>query len=1384
MSSDETSPPASRREDRPPSGDWPRIPDFEITDVLGRGAMGVVYRARQVSLNRPVALKLVSSGPTASESALARFRVEAEAVGRLQHANVVQIFAVGEYQGLSYMALELVEGGTLSERLGHKPQGPAAAAALVEVLARAIHVAHENGIVHRDLKPSNILLKASEGATGSALRASPVARDSRESPRAAARPESPAGPRPAGSSGLASATYGVPKIADFGLARLLDSTSRLTRTGDVMGTPCYIAPEQAMLISHRAKPKGEAAATVDVYSLGAILYEMLTGRPPFEAESTMKTLLQVLHEEPVSPSRLQPRLPRDLTSICLKCLEKGPSRRYQSAEELADDLDRFLHGKPTRARRIGGMGRAWRWCRRRPLIVAMAAAMAVLCVAGAAVLSELRRQAEGDRRLARGNAERAAVLRELAEENRYVSLVAQAQLEWQRNNPTAAMTLLERCEPEPGGADRRGWEWHHLKSLLRAELATLGLGEGGELQASRVRMSGDGRYLVAGGGLLYARPKAEGRLNVWDLGSWTSGRQPRLVASLREGPEFVTALATSRDGGLVAFGLKDGAVRLWRPRGEQGSRELGRHGAMITDLSLSPDGGRLASADRDGRVTVWDTRDGRPLFRLVGRRVKFVGDGRRVVSGGPSELPSESGITVWDATDGRRLRDLRISAAGFDVSHDGRHLVLWGGAEARIVDLESGHVLATLTGHTGEVAESAFCPDGMHVATASADRTVRIWDARTGSEELTFRGHGDGVESVAFHPTGRSVASCDRQGGHVKLWDLTQHPEYRTARGLPPVPRSTRSLVVPRVVLALSFSDDSRRLLEVRHDGISREEDALGGPRSGPLRAFPVMGKWLVPATVAAFAPDARRLAAVSRSAPNVVQVWDTESEKELAQLQAAQPIYHVAWSGDGRRLATSGLDWKQTGRLREVKVWDVERASALAEFRPGWLARSRFAGLYGVAALDATGGRVALDDYGEDGAVRITLCDVSTGQGRQSMPAGEDPIHALAFSPDGRLLASGTLDGRVVIHDLTTGRPLHQRPIAGPGVAMGMLAFSPDGRRLAAVDREEVQVWHVALGHRLLSLRGASPRRGDDGFNPRVAWSRDGRMLASSNHDKRVTAWFGGEGETVSDRREGAEGRAFAWHLGHAQVAIWEPELRQAAEFHLSSLAALPPPSEELAFERSLLYACVGRREEAARGVAQSYARRPAGTPGRAYEYALVLLQAGDVGEWRRLCRDLIDRFGTTDEPPIANDLVRNVVLAPDPIENASRLLHLSDVAGRDTPNQPEKALHRGAVLYRLGRFEEAIRSLEAVAPASDESRPAWAFLAMCHARLGRSDEGRRWYRRVEEWAAELGGATKDRAMAVIPASVGWQRWAQAVVLLREAETVLRGREDARSRH
>ncbi len=363
--------------------------DYELLEEIGRGGMGVVYRARQRSLKRLVALKVMVFGPGASPEFIKRFRAEAVSAAGLHHPNIVAIHEVGIHQGQQFFVMEYIEGQSLAQLVGHEPLPARRAAAYLKTIAEAVHYAHERSILHRDLKPSNVLIDAED----------------------------------------------QPHVVDFGLARRLDGDSELTITGQVLGSPNYLPPEQA------TGQRVRVSRRTDVYALGATLYHLLTGRPPFQAESLAQTLDQVLHADPVSPRLLNPSVPRDLETICLKCLEKEPARRYPLAQVLADELGHFLAGEPIRARPLSLADKAWRWCRRKPQVASLAGvAMLTFLLGFAGVVWEWR-HSEGHRRRAEAG--------ELsARQNAYAADMREVQRALENSDLGRARELLDRYRPE------------------------------------------------------------------------------------------------------------------------------------------------------------------------------------------------------------------------------------------------------------------------------------------------------------------------------------------------------------------------------------------------------------------------------------------------------------------------------------------------------------------------------------------------------------------------------------------------------------------------------------------------------------------------------------------------------------------------------------------------------------------------------------------------------------------------------------------------------------------------------------------------------------------------------------------------------------------------
>jgi hypothetical protein len=509
---------------------FPKVPGYEILEEIGRGGMGVVYKAWQLSLKRPVALKMVLAGGHASPQVLVRFRAEAEAVARLAHPHIVQVFEVGAHDGLPYCALEFVDGGSLEARLKGGPLPPGEAARLVRLLAGAMHLAHSRNIVHRDLKPANVLLGGDD----------------------------------------------TPKVTDFGLARQLDADGQQTVSGTVMGTPSYMAPEQASGRAHEAGP------VADVYALGAILYACLTGRPPFRGATQLETLEQVRNQEPVPPGALQPGVPRDLETICLKCLRKEPEKRYSSARELADDLTRFERGEPVQAHAVGVSERLGKWARRNPAVAGLAGGVGLLLVVGSLVswglaawaleekghadeqagIARTRAgEANASAEQARDQKERAHRDLDLAEFRLYVSMLAQAQQEWQDKNGSKALQLLDDCQ-----WNLRGIEHRLLWTLYNSNQQTL---LGG---ASCLAVSADGHTIVSGG--------PDGTLRVWDA----SKRQA--VITLKGHRRGVRCVALSADGRRIVSGSDDWTLKVWDTLNTREALPLKGHKGAVSCVAL------------------------------------------------------------------------------------------------------------------------------------------------------------------------------------------------------------------------------------------------------------------------------------------------------------------------------------------------------------------------------------------------------------------------------------------------------------------------------------------------------------------------------------------------------------------------------------------------------------------------------------------------------------------------------------------------------------------------------------------------------------------------------------------------------------------------------
>jgi eukaryotic-like serine/threonine-protein kinase len=1052
------------------------VPGYEVLRELGRGGMGVVYQARHLQLGRVVALKMVLAGGHASAADLSRFRTEAEAVARLQHPNIVQIFEVGEYGGLPFFSLEYCDGGNLDRKLSGTPLPPKEAASLARTLARAMQAAHEKGVVHRDLKPANVLLTAD----------------------------------------------GEPKITDFGLAKRLDDASGQTQTGVILGTPSYMAPEQA---AGRAREVGPAA---DVYALGAILYELLTGRPPFRAATPLDTILQVAIDEAVPPRQLQRTVPRDLETVCLKCLGKEPRKRYASAQALADDLGRFLEGRPVAARPVGRLELVGRWCRRNPVVAGLTATLFLSLAAGAGVASWFAVQAAGEARRARADEQQvrdqadrlndqAGVLRDQADElrdradklrdeslsvrrNLYDAQMSRVQLTWEEGQPELIPPLLDGQRPEQtGGADLRGFEWHFWSHRRRPEVvnfnANLGQLEADATDGRRVAVAAAAAGVVweVGAGRKvcgFTAPTARDRFSGQELALSPDGR-------------FLAAGGEWQGQGQPkgAAGPKDFSLHLWDAATGAALPPLEGHTGRVAALAFSDDGRLLASASRDGTARTWDPAAGKQLQAFewpdkkppTGGAVAFEPGGRRLV------WAADGRVIFWDLATGAAALSYPADCRSLAFSPDGRKLAVLSEVGIRVLDAAKGRETAALQGNCRGVRSFTFSPDGKRIATAHfLEGRLRVWDAHTGEELVAVRA-GEGMHRVAFSADGRQLIGVGQYRIHV--WDAATDPGVCAAfrgSGL------------------LAISADGTRLASVDLGDTVHVWDVPGRREERTIKGSHTNGTLASPALRATFSPDGRRLAVEYRDGQ--IQVWNVADGRTLFTLHTpeANPTLPGALKPRALRYSPDGsqLLWAWCGLTGECEAGACD-AETGAEVWHTTLPRGRRE--TGCPAISPDGLLLAVSGADPLFHVNVVTNNGNPLPGQDSSPVrvysaqdgkllftADAPADFLTFSADGRLLAGGHHGDRtVIVRDAQSGRRVHS--FGGYQTPFVEAAFSPDGRRLAAVSADGVmRVWDLQTENEVLSLKGVTG----------VQFSADGRFLAAGGPDADMRVWDVGPGD------------------------------------------------------------------------------------------------------------------------------------------------------------------------------------------------------------------------------------------------------------------------------
>ncbi len=1041
-----------------------RLGAYELVELIGRGGMGVVYKARQVSLDRYVAVKVLSLSAQVDKETLHRFRTEAVTAGSLQHPNIVAVHEVGLAEGQHYLVMDYVPGRTLTDLARDGPLPAKRAAQYLRTIAEAVHFAHERSILHRDLKPSNVLIDQSD----------------------------------------------QPRITDFGLAKRLETGGEVTLSGQVLGSPAYIPPEQA------SGQRGRIGRRSDVYALGAILYQLLTGRPPFVGETLADILRQVLNENPLRPRLLNPAVPQDLETVCLKCLEHEPDRRYPTAQALAEELGRWLDQKPILARPLGSTGRMWRWCRRKPALAGLIAGLVVAIVGGfLGILSQL---------------ERAKAAELTARRHAYAADMNLVQQALEDNDLGRARELLGRHRPSPStishrpSTDLRGWEWRYLWARCRGEerftlcqysnaVSALAFSPGGKWLAVRWENEVVALWDTTAKQQVAELPAPIGKTWRWrnkalafspqgDLLAWGSAEPNGLplvslldLSSKRQPPSLphtndVVSLAFSPDAKLLATLSTDGAVLVW---------DLAS-GQVVTDLisaSIRGTGEKLPAANPVAATAVAEGAEGpaepdslsaqksvmrsQTLTDQCGC-VLFSPDGHWLAAGVPQPRVGlrDRRIRLWDWTARKEVEPLPLPATAEGVmalafSTNSAWLAAGGAFEHNEVyvwDLAT-RTERRLLGHRGWVTSLAFSPDGRTLASVSVDQTLRLWDVAGGIERRCLAGNTAEVWAIAWSPDGQNLVTGARDGT-VRLWDPDAKPTPAYA-------------VLPPTIwyLGFVFWPDSKTLLLVNRGmgGVVESWDTATLQRAAAL-PFVGANHWGL-----GLSPDGHWLALTDTNGH--IQVWDFPAQRLATNLVIPEaPILGVMFSPGGRYMNAGALtpDRGIITRFWEVPVWREINLPRLDSPKPWGFDYSPREGTVAIGYKDGT----------------AAWWNLATGARTAIFPGLYETQMNVSFSADNQWFATVGLNGVITLWDVATGRST----LIGSSypTELRALVFSPDGRRLATAGSSSgdlFRLWDVASRRCLLTLPAADRR-----FYTRLGFSPDGTTLLATSLEGSLLLW------------------------------------------------------------------------------------------------------------------------------------------------------------------------------------------------------------------------------------------------------------------------------------